>query len=239
MQTSSLKKKLAAGEVVVSVNPAGRNPDVVTTLARAGADLLFIDCERTGIGLDSAADLLFAAKASQLPAIVRPHTAEQAELVRFLDRGADGLVIPHVNTAAQAAAAAEIIRYACGKAAADKLLLVQIETAEAIRNLDAIAAVPGVDAFLIGPNDLAYDMCGERGARNEMVTAAIDDVCRRLTSQGKRFGMPAPITDMAAFQQRGATFLYYSLDWLIQSGFDALARAGQVRGISAAAERRD
>ncbi|MBV7483261.1 aldolase/citrate lyase family protein [Bordetella sp. BOR01] len=220
----TVKEKLAAGRTVIAVNVGGRNPDVIAALAKFGADLAFIDCERSGIGLDSAAELLFAAKAAQLPAIVRTHTAEQAELVRFLDRGADGLVIPHVNSAHEAAAAAEVIRYACGKAAASKLLVVQIETALAIKNLDELAAVPGVDAYLIGPNDLAYDLCGERGAKNPTISAAIDDVCTRLRAQGKRFGMPGPLAELPEFRRRGATFLYYSLDWLVQSGFQALER---------------
>ncbi|MBO9357457.1 hypothetical protein GG851_25975 [Bordetella petrii] len=221
----NIKQRLATGQTVVAVNVGGRNPDVVATLAKYGADMAFIDCERSGIALDSAAELLFAAKAARLPAIVRTHTADQAELVRFLDRGVDGLVIPHVNTAAEAAAAAEVIRYACGRDAASKLLVVQIETAQAIQNLDELAAVPGVDAYLIGPNDLAYDLCGERGAKNQRMTAAVDDICARLQARGKRFGMPGPLAERAEFRRRGATFLYYSLEWLIQSGFQALKAA--------------
>ena len=223
MTVQSFKSRLAAGLPVFAVNVGGRNADTLAALARYGAHAAFIDCERSGIGLDAAAELLFAARAAGLPSLVRTQSADQADMVRFLDRGADGLVVPHCDSARDAAAAVEVMRYACGAAgAAQKTLIVQIETTNAVAELEQIAAVPGIDAFLIGPNDLAWEVCGERGAKNAQMTQILDDVCSRLGALGKRYGMPGPMAELPQFQRRGCTLVYYAMDWLIESGLREL-----------------
>ena len=131
------QQRLRNGEMVIAVNLGGRNPDVMETLARAGAHVALIDCERTGIGLDAAADLIRAARAAGLSPIVRSWSHDPAILVQYLDRLADGLIIPHIESAKDAEDAAELVRYACGDKAADKTLIVQIETVRAIANLDS------------------------------------------------------------------------------------------------------
>lgn len=156
-------------------------------------------------------------------------------LVRYLDRKADGIVVPHVESAEEAAAVVELVRYACGAdAAASKLVLVQIETRAAVQAVDAMAAVPGVDVFLIGPNDLSYEMTGTRGARTPEVEQAIEHVCARLRHAGRDFGMPARIHEIARFRSLGATLLYYPVEWLLECALQELARA--IAGTSAADE---
>lgn len=219
---TGFKKRLLAGETVVMVNVGGRNADAIASLARHGADAAFIDCERSGIALDAAAELLFAARAAGLPSLVRAHSADPAELVRFIDRGVDGLVTPHCDSAEDAAAAVEFLRYACGAGAALKTLIVQIETKKAVQDLERIAAVPGIDGFLIGPNDLAWEVCGERGAKNAEMTRIVDDICARLARMGKHYGMPAPLAELDQVRARGCTLLYHSLDWLVEAGMGGL-----------------
>ena len=225
MSSHSFKSRLASGLPVFAVNVGGRNADTLQAIARHGAHAAFIDCERSGIGLDAAAELLFAARAAGLPSLVRTHSAEPSEMVRFLDRGADGLIVPHCDSARDAAAAVELMRYACGAGAADKTLIVQIETKNAVTDLESIAAVPGIDAFLIGPNDLAWEVCGERGAKNEQMTKIVDDICRRLAALGKRYGMPGPMAELPQFGRRGCTLVYYAMDWLIEAGMRELRGA--------------
>ena len=225
MSIADFKDRLAAGKPVFAVNVGGRNADALLPLAKHGAHAAFIDCERSGIALDGAAELLFAARASGLPTLVRTHSADQAEMVRFLDRGADGLIVPHCDSARDAAAAVEVMRYACGKAAGQKALIVQIETKNAVTDLEAIAAVPGIDAYLIGPNDLAWDVCGERGAKNAQMTGIVDGICQRLGRLGKRYGMPGPMAELPQFRERGCTFVYYAMDWLIEAGMRELRAA--------------
>ena len=223
--TSAVKDKLRRGEVVIAVNVGGRNPDIVEQLARCGADVAFIDCERTGIGLDAATDLIRAARAARMPAVVRSWSKAPEVLVRYLDRKADGIVVPHVDSAGEAAAIVELVRYACGDAAAQKLVIVQIETRAAVQAVDALAAVAGIDVLLIGPNDLAYEMTGRRGARTPEVEAAIAQVAARLRQAGRPFGMPARLAELAQFRALGASFLYYPVEWLLERALEELTRA--------------
>lgn len=209
------QQRLRDGDIVIAVNLGGHNPDVMGALAGAGAHVALIDCERTGIGLDSATDLIRAARVAGLSPMVRSWSHDPAVLVQYLDRQVDGLIIPHIDTAKDAEAAVEVVRYACGDKARDKTVIVQIETVSAVDHLDAIAAVPGIDAFLIGPNDLAYSMTGIRGVQTQDVLAAVERVSERLRSKGLRFGMPANWHQIEAFKARGATFLYFPIEWLL------------------------
>lgn len=209
------QQRLRNGQIVIAVNLGGHNPDVMGALASAGAHIAFIDCERTGIGLDAATDLIRAARVAGLSPMVRSWSRDPAVLVQYLDRQVDGLIIPHIDDAKDAQAAVEVVRYACGAQACDKTVIVQIETVNAVDHLDAIADVPGVDAFLIGPNDLAYSMTGTRGAQTPEVMAAVEGVSARLKAKGLRFGMPASWQYIDAFKARGATFLYFPIEWLL------------------------
>ena len=221
----TIKSRIAAGEPVVAVNVGGANPDIMEALQRFGADLAFIDCERSGIGLEAATDLIRAARACHLPALVRSWSSEPAVLVQYLDRKADGIVVPHVDNAEQAAEVVELVRYACGPVATQKLVVVQIETRNAVESVDAMARVEGVDVYLIGPNDLAYDLTGTRGARTPQTEQAIDHVAARLTAAGRRFGMPSRLEELSRFRARGCTFLYYPVEWLLEGALAELLPA--------------
>ncbi len=224
-EMAALKQKLARGEVAIAVNLGGRNPDIIEHLAKLGADIAFIDCERTGIGLDAATDLIRAARAAGLPAVVRSWSKAPEVLVRYFDRKADGIVVPHVESAEEAAAYVELVRYACGDAASSKLLVLQIETRAAVADVDKLAAVSGVDVWLIGPNDLSYEMTGTRGSRTPEVNQAIEHVAARLRAAGRAFGMPGRIGEMPAFRGMGATFLYYPVEWLLERALAELKQA--------------
>ena len=217
------QQRLRDGKHVIAVNIGGRNPDVMLALANAGAHVAFIDCERTGIGLDVATELIRAARLSGLAAIVRSWSKDPAVLVQYLDRQVDGVVVPHINTAQDASDVVELVRYACGAKPQDKTVIVQIETVEAVKNLQSIIAVPGVDAYLIGPNDLAYSMIGQRGARTPEVLNTVERLCVQLREAGKRFGMPADWSQLQAFKKSGATFLYFPIEWLLTKAVQDLS----------------
>ncbi len=221
---SDIKQRLQRGDTVVAVNLGGANADLMEALQRFGADIAFIDCERTGIGIDTAAQMIRAARACGLASVVRSPSGDPATLVQFLDRKAGGLVVPHVDTPEQAAAVVELNRYAGGDAAS-RLVIVQIETRKAVECVDQLAQVDGVDAFLLGPNDLAYDLTGKRGARTPQTEQALDHVCARLSAAGRRFGMPSRIEELDSFRRRGCTLLYYPVEWLIERSLAELKSA--------------
>ena len=218
-----LKQRFRNQQPVIAVNVGGRNPDVMAVLAKAGAHAAFIDCERTGIGLDVATELIRAAKVVGLTSLVRSWSKDPAVLVQFMDRQVDGLVVPHINCAQDAVDVVELVRYACGNdKASSKIIIVQIETRQAIEALDEIIAVPGVDAYLIGPNDLAYSMMGQRSARTPDVLAAITGIAKRLKAAGKPFGLPVKIEELPDFFASGACLLYYPIEWLLTSALKDL-----------------
>ena len=218
-----LKQRFRNQQPVIAVNVGGRNPDVMAVLAKAGAHAAFIDCERTGIGLDVATELIRAAKVVGLTTLVRSWSKDPAVLVQFMDRQVDGLVVPHINCAQDAVDVVELVRYACGNdKASSKIIIVQIETRQAIEALDEIIAVPGVDAYLIGPNDLAYSMMGQRSARTPDVLAAITGIAKRLKAAGKPFGLPVKLEELPDFLASGACLLYYPIEWLLTSALEDL-----------------
>ena len=218
-----LKQRFRNQQPVIAVNVGGRNPDVMAVLAKAGAHAAFIDCERTGIGLDVATELIRAAKVVGLTTLVRSWSKDPAVLVQFMDRQVDGLVVPHINCAQDAVDVVELVRYACGNdKASSKIIIVQIETRQAIEALDEIMAVTGVDAYLIGPNDLAYSLMGQRSARTPDVLAAVAGIAKRLKAVGKPFGLPVKIEELPDFLASGASLLYYPIEWLLTSALNDL-----------------
>lgn len=219
---STSLQRLRERQPVIAVNIGGRNPDILKALGASGAHYAFIDCERTGIGLDAATELIRAAHVANLPSIVRSWSKDPQVLVQYMDRDAGGLVVPHIETAQEAADVVELMRYACGERAQHKAVIVQIETVKAVQNLDAIMAVPGVDAYLVGPNDLAYSLMGQRGAQTPEVLAVIAEVSRRLHAANKPFGMPANWAQLQAFREIGASLLYFPVEWLLQRALQDL-----------------
>jgi 4-hydroxy-2-oxoheptanedioate aldolase len=150
-------------------------------LAGSGADLILFDGEHGLVGVENLVHLLQATEAYPATAVVRVPWNDPVLIKRFLETGAQNVIVPMISTPQQAAAAAQAVRYpphgirgigsALGRASrwarvpdyvprADDLvsLTVQIETTEAVQNVRAIAEVDGVDALFIGPTDLSGSM---------------------------------------------------------------------------------
>jgi ActR/RegA family two-component response regulator len=105
-----------------------------------GIDILFIDCERAGIGIDMVGPMARAAQRHGAAAVVRSKTRQVEDWVSYLDRGIDGLIVPRVETAQEARLILETVSYACGSRAADMIIIPQIESEAGLRNIDEILA---------------------------------------------------------------------------------------------------
>lgn len=173
-----LKQRLLSGETVTAAWSEMGSPDNAEAMARNGWPVIVIDGEH-GIGdLETWVAIARAVQSAGGDVVLRVPEASEALLKRVLDRGFDSIMVPQVNTAAQAAAIASWCRYPplgrrgyaapivrasrygdaadYARAAHEELLLmVQIEHHEAVDNLAAIGAVPGVDMLFVGPNDLS------------------------------------------------------------------------------------
>lgn len=173
--------------------------------ANAGWDLVLIDQQHGFGGQSELLNGLTAARAGGVPAAVRVAWNDPALIGRAMDAGAHAIVCPMINTADDARALVQAAKYpplggrSWGPYRAAllhegdpltvandwALTFAQIETAEAAENLDAILAVDGLDGVLLGPNDLAISMRGDKQIDAPNVMTAIEDVRARATAAGK------------------------------------------------------
>ena len=185
---------------------------IVEMCAYAGFDFIVIDNEHGSADFETTENMLRAARASGIVPVVR---CLEADISRVLDMGASAVQIPMVNTARHAAELARQVRYpaqgrrgsafssrAAGYGAfggdahtersnAGIALIVMVETPEGVENAAAIAAVEGVDAVFVGPNDLSHTMgFGSNSAAPE-VQAAIERALRAVAAAGKCAGVLA------------------------------------------------
>ena len=142
------KDKLKRGEVVVVVNPDHPSPSLTEFIGGLDFDGVFIDCEHGVASVERVQDMCRAARAAGVESIVRPETNASHLIARYLDAGAGGIIVPHVETAAAARRIVETVRYTRPKDYEDKVVIVMIESLTAIGNLPDILNVEGVDVYL-------------------------------------------------------------------------------------------
>ena len=180
---NAVKDKLAAGQLVLGLSiRLLRTPDAAKIAKATDHDFLFIDMEHSALSFESVVDMSVAALDSGITPIVRVIGHDHWQASRVLDCGAMGVVVPHVNTGAEARRAVDACKYpplghrsmsagfphfdfqALPPAQAARLhnenilVVVMVETAEAIDNVDEIAATEGVDVVHIGTNDLLAEI---------------------------------------------------------------------------------
>ncbi|MBA1157047.1 4-hydroxy-2-oxoheptanedioate aldolase [Microvirga mediterraneensis] len=232
---NSFKRALLEGRQQVGLWCSLPGSYVAEAVAGSGFDWLLFDTEHSpGDPLTVLSQLQAVAPYAVSP-VVRPASNDTVLIKRFLDIGAQTLLVPYVQNADEARQAVAAMRYppagvrgvsgltratrfgrAAGyaeRASEELCLLVQIETVEALASLEEIAAVEGVDGAFIGPADLAASLghVGEPGHPD--VVAAVEDAIRRIRACGKPAGILTPDT---AFAERcitlGTTFTAVAID---------------------------
>lgn len=181
MRANHVRHRLAAGEPSIGTWLALPSPEAAEFVSKIGFDWLVVDAEHSPVDILTLARMFAAMAASDTAPMVRIPWNSPENFKRVLDAGAWGIVVPMVNSRAEAEQAVAAMRYypkgqrSVGggrhalsfgtsgvdyyRNANDELLLVlQIEHIEGVENADAILSVPGVDACFIGPNDLAASM---------------------------------------------------------------------------------
>jgi 4-hydroxy-2-oxoheptanedioate aldolase len=194
-----------------------RDPAVTELAALAGFDLVLIETEHAAIGLETMEDHLRAARAHGIGTLVRVPSDEAKGILRVLDSGADGVLVPHVGTAEAARRAVEAVRYPplghrgmyAGSRAADfgahglggaaelterlnrdTVVTVMVEDASGVAEVEDIAAVPGLDVIHIGPSDLSASLGRVGASEQPEITAALDRVRAACAANGIRWGFP-------------------------------------------------
>jgi 2-keto-3-deoxy-L-rhamnonate aldolase RhmA len=251
----SLKDALAAGHRKFGmVIRLARTAETVALARKGGIDWLFIDMEHSALNLETVQTLCLAGLAAGIAPLVRVLDVDWAP--RVLDVGAGGIIVPHVEDAAQAQVVAQAclfppignrslpgslhqlgladlpIREHMRRANEETVVVVMLESPHAVANADEIAAVPGVDILLIGSNDLAAGMGipGELGdPRMEAAYRSVIDACKR---HGKQAGM-AGIYDhdvMRRYLALGIRFANAGMDTTFLASA-AKARVDFLRGL--------
>lgn len=216
---TDLVDRLSGERPLLAVNPGGVAAPVADALARQDGVALFIDCERSAVGVADAAGMARAARAAGLPTLLRTESTAPGIVTRYLDCGIDALVAPNVESAADCAAlAATLARHAA--TAPRTALIVQVESVAGWERLDEIAAAEGVDAVLIGPNDLAASMGLPGQPRHPSVLAAVEEIAARLDAAGRPFGLPVTAATARDWAERGARLFYLGLAQLLGAGLD-------------------
>ena len=207
--TNAAKERLEAGELALEIGVRmSRTVDIAKAMKTCDYDWLFIDMEHSSLDLDTAAQISVAAQSAGINPVVRVPGFEHHHASRVLDGGAQGIVAPHVDTADTAARIVRQCRFpplgrrsvVGGLAQLDfesysvaestealntsTLVIVMIETPDAVENVDAIAAVEGVDGLLVGTNDL----CMEMGIPGRVDAPAVMDAQAKVIDACRRHG---------------------------------------------------
>ena len=243
---AGFKARLGSGGLVVGTWVKTPHPIVVEVLGQTALDCIVLDAEHAPFDRGSLDLCIAAARSCGMPVLVRPASAAPEHLLQSLDCGASGVIVPHVRSAAEAAAIVQACHYARGgrgfagtsrsagygsfgmtrtrDLAAHVSVVVQIEDVEGVEAIDEIAAVPGIDALFIGRADLTIAY-GADSPDDPRIVAAVSRILASGLAAGRSVGMFLPRPgDAAAWQRQGASFFLLASDHdFIRAGADALA----------------
>ena len=234
---------LKDGRPLIGIFMGLTSPALVEMAGHAGFDFVVIDNEHGPAGIETTEHMIRAASCAGIPPVVRVSGANQQEILRTLDVGAAGVQVPQVNTAEQARLVASAARYppvgsrgtaystrAAGygffggaphvKASNEQTVVItHIETMEAVKNLDAMLQVQGIDVVFIGPTDLSVSMGHAGNPGHPEVQATIADCIRRITAASIVPGlMVANNEEFHRFAALGARYITVNITAIIGSG---------------------
>jgi 2-keto-3-deoxy-L-rhamnonate aldolase RhmA len=248
MLDNPVKRMIKRGDPAFGVYISWPSPDLVEFCGHLGFDWVFIDAEHGCIGREMCADMVRACNLVGLVPIVRVPESNPGTILSYLETGALGIIVPHVNGAADARAAVNSIRYApegnrgagsttrvsnygltqtaaeyFRKANEELLVITLVEEVEGIRNLEAILGVQGVDAAAIGPGDLANTLGLPGQPGHPEVQALVTVAEAKIIASGKAL---VPVckdaNDVRAAVDRGAKMPFVSAASLLAGAGRAL-----------------
>ena len=246
MIPNRFRQDLLQGKTLIGCWSALCSPITTEVLGVAGFDWLLLDGEHAPNDVTTFVPQLMALKASRSAPVVRPQFNDPVVIKRLLDIGFYNFLIPFVETQEQAKLAVASTRYPPagirGVSVSHRsnmfgtvpdyftsindniAVMVQIESQQGVDNLDAIAAVDGIDGIFVGPSDLAAGMGHLGNAGHPDVQAAIRHIFARAKAHGKPSGILAPVeADARRYLEWGATFVAVGSDLgVFRAGTQAL-----------------
>ncbi|RKQ73256.1 HpcH/HpaI aldolase family protein [Oceanibaculum indicum] len=253
-QNTPLKHSLQAGRPALGCFLNMANGMSAEICARAGFDMVLIDCEHGPGDITAAIQQMQAANAGGCPAMVRVPWNDTVYLKRILDAGAEGVMIPAISTGAEAQAAVAACRYPprgvrgiaypivrasrygtdlaayLEKTVDELLIMAQIETRAGVENAAAIAGTDGIDLIFVGPMDLSASLGYFGQPDHPEVRKAIDGVKAAVKQAGKLIGIiPTPEYDARTLFGQG-------FDLVLDGADVAFLRDGALAKVRAVAD---
>lgn len=185
------------------------DPALLDRIVASGLDWLMLDGEHASVGLPELAAML-AIVGNRLPCYARVRTRDVALVSQALDAGATGVIIPNVDTMAQAEESVSCVRDSRWPTAK---VVVQAESAESVRNIESIVRTPGIEWVLIGPHDLTRSL----GIPEQFDNPAYLEAVATVESACRRAGVPVGIFGMTP--ERVRPYELRGFDWLL-TGID-------------------
>ena len=234
----SLKNKLKNNQLSIGSWIMMNTPMSVEVMALAGFEWLVIDIEHTSIDLETTQALITTIQAKGIKALVRVSKNEEVIIKKVLDMGADGIIVPMVNSKEDAIQAVNFAKYppfgkrgvglyrASGYGTTfeaykqwveeELVIIAQIEHIDAVENIDEIINVEGIDGTIIGP----YDLSGSMGHPGEFEREDVKDAVEKVLDSCKKNNIPSGFhvvdTNPNKLQEKivqGCTFLAYGIDY--------------------------
>ena len=215
------KAKLRAKEVTTLIHSSHPAPSLVERLAERGFDAVLIDCEHASVGRTEVEEMSRAAALAGTASIIRPEGSLPHLVTGYLGCGIDGFMLPLISTPSQAKELVRTFRFSAPMDHADRVMILMIETIEAVECLPALLEIDGVDAFMVAPGDLAISM-GEDVSRwpqmSKRVHATVDQAIATIVKSGRVCGTAVTFNDVVSFISKGVTLLYNHADHMIERG---------------------
>lgn len=235
MPVNNFKAALRAGCQQIGLWSTLSTAFSAEVVAGAAFDWLLLDTEHSPGDVLTVMAQLQALSGFDVSAVVRPAANDPVLIKRFLDVGAQSLLIPYVQSAEEARAAVAATRYPpkgirgvsaltratnfgrikdyAQRAAEEIAVLVQVETQAGLDAIEDIAAVEGIDGIFVGPGDLAADLGHIGDLKNAKVVAAVEDAIMRIVAAGKPAGILTSDTGFAQLcMTLGSTFTAVGVD---------------------------
>lgn len=240
MQSNTTKTKLEAGQTVFGCFVRYPDASLIEMMGYQGWDFLVFDGEHGTLQPRDCENMVRAAELRQVTPIVRVTTNTPPTILRFMDTGAQGLHVPWVNSAAEAEAVVQAVKYHprgrrglagvraanygqvhsfadyVSQANAETLVVIHIETAEAVEQLPEMVNIPDIDVIFIGPTDLSHSYGVPGQPQHPTVQAAIDRIVEIVEPTNVALGiMVSNAAAAGQWQARGARYITTMLDSLL------------------------
>jgi len=250
----SLKQRLTSGEAVYGTWCLIPSPEVINVIAKAGLDFVLVDMEHGPMDFVMAQKMIMAANAEGCATIVRVARNEEAEVLRGLDIGADGILVPHVESVADRQTAISFMKYPpvgvrgfspytraggyvsmAGYTSRENervLTGIIIEGKDGFANIDAIIDDNNLDVVYIGTYDLSVTLGVPGDVRNRLVLDVLETCVSKIVASGKAAGcLFHNVEEHGYFRDMGIQFLVYKVDSsVLYDGFAGLKDFKQKAG---------